>query len=615
MHSHGARVQPDGKVCFRLWAPACDQIRLEISGRERLLCLSRLHDGWHELSTEAAAGDRYFFVLPDGMRIPDPASSWQPEDVHGASEVIHFCRLNRSRNRGWSGIPWEEAVLYELHVGAFTPEGTFRAAINRLDHLCSLNVTAIELMPIADFPGQRNWGYDGVLPFAPDSTYGSPEDLMALIDAAHERGIMVLLDVVYNHFGPEGNYLGLYAPEFFSHRHQTAWGKAINFDGPASGPVREFFIQNAIYWLEQYGFDGLRFDAVHAIIDQSAKHILREISERIRTAFPTRRIHLLLENEENQACWLEGDFTAQWNDDLHHVLHTAITGEGDGYYQDYLRDDQKLGRALAQGFAFQGEIMEYRGTPRGTSCVHLSPTAFVAFLQNHDQVGNRAFGDRISTLAQPEALRAATAVYALLPQVPMIFMGEEWSAEQPFPFFCDFGAELADDVRKGRRLEFSRFPAFQDPRVRETIPDPQSDGTFNSAKLQWSNTELPRYRDFLEWYRRLLSARRRWIVPVLGNIMGPGTFEVLGDRALTVEWRVGEREVLALSVNLSAVLVDGFRAFAGDLIWSEGLIHEQGRLGPWSVRWSLHSDPVNAAWTGDRFNGLRGGKPFAPRLD
>jgi maltooligosyltrehalose trehalohydrolase len=349
-------------------------------------------------------------------------------------------------------------VIYELHVGTFTPEGNFQAIIGKLDYLVDLGVTAIEMMPIADFPGRRNWGYDGVLPFAPDSIYGRPDDLKALVDAAHACGIMVFLDVVYNHFGPDGNYLAAYAPQFFNNNRTTPWGAAINYDGPHSRPVRDFAIHNALYWIKEFHLDGLRLDAVHAITDLGPRHLLDELAERVRAAAGARHVHLILENEENAATTLLRNargqplhYTAQWNDDLHHVLHVAATGEAAGYYREYKGDTDKLGRALAEGFAFQGEMMAYRGKPRGESSAHLPPGAFVAFIQNHDQIGNRAFGDRLGRIAPPEAVRAVAAMYLLAPQTPMLFMGEEWGASHPFPFFCDFGGELSGAVRNGRR--------------------------------------------------------------------------------------------------------------------------------------------------------------------
>jgi malto-oligosyltrehalose trehalohydrolase len=588
----GAELQEDGAVRFRLWAPKHGSVRLDLEG-SGILPMQAIGNGWHELVTDRArAGSRYRFVLPDGLRVPDPASRFQPEDVHGPSEVIDP-RTYQWQHAEWRGRPFHEAIIYELHVGAFTPEGTFRAACDKLDHLVALGVTAIQIMPIADFPGTRNWGYDGVLPFAPESSYGRPEDLKALIDAAHGRGLMVFLDVVYNHFGPDGNYLPAYAP-IFTDRHKTPWGGAINYDAPDSGPVREIVLHNALYWITEFQFDGLRLDAVHAIVDESPKHLLEEMAERVRSAAVDRPVHLIVENEENEARWLGRDadlephaFTAQWNDDVHHGLHVAATGESSGYYVEYSNDPSKLPRALAEGFAFQGELMEYRGHPRGEASAHLPPTAFISFIQNHDQVGNRAFGDRLTASAPDEAVRAIAAIYLLAPQIPMLFMGEEWAAAQPFPFFCDFSAPLSDAVRDGRRAEFARFPEFQDPATRNRIPDPTAAKTFGSAKLRWEDSGRPPHAAWLDWYRRLLSARRQHIVPRLRNIAGDaGRYRIVGPNAFVVSWTMGDGSQLHLAANLRADRTGGFPAVTGDPIWTEGQATDD-QLAPWTVLWRL----------------------------
>ncbi len=599
----GATLQAGGGVQFRLWAPGCKTVEVALydaqdaadAAPRTCVPMAAGAEGWQEVIVPAAVagpGTRYRFRLPDGMCVPDPASRFQPADVHGPSEVIDPAAYAWG-DAGWRGRPWHEAIVYELHVGTFTPAGTFRAAIERLDHLVALGVTAIELMPIADFPGGRNWGYDGVLPYAPDSSYGRPDDLKALVDAAHARQLMILLDVVYNHFGPDGNYLPVYAPAFFTDRHKTPWGAGINYDGPHSRPVREFVIHNALYWLEEYNFDGLRLDAVHAIMDDSAPHVLDELAQRARAL--GRSVHLILENEENQAKRLQRaedgrplDYTAQWNDDVHHVLHVAATGEDKGYYADYLGATVLLGRALSEGFAFQGQMMEFRGAPRGEPSALLPPTAFVAFIQNHDQIGNRAFGERLGSIAPPAAIRALAALYLLLPQVPMMFMGEEWGAAQPFPFFCDFDGELADAVRQGRRQEFAKFPEFQDEAMRARIPDPQAEATFMSAKLDWHDLGQNEHAACLTLYGDLLRVRRESLWPLLVPAGAhAGRFVVLGPGAVLVRWQLAQGAQLSLAANLSAVAGAGFPPAAGRLLWQEGSAHESGGVDPWFVRWSL----------------------------
>ena len=593
----GAELQADGTVRFRLWAPRHLEVSVVIDNSAPIL-MAAAGDGWHELITDQAnVGSRYQFVLPDGLHVHDPASRFQPEDVHGPSEVIDPAAYAWS-NTAWKGRRWEEAVVYELHIGTFTPEGTFRAAIGKLDHLVRLGVTAIEIMPIGDFPGRRGWGYDGVLPYAPDGAYGRPDDLKALVEAAHTRGLMVMLDVVYNHFGPDGAYIHVIAPEAFTDRHRTPWGAAINTDGADAVPVREFFIHNALYWLEEFHFDGLRLDAVHAILDDSPKHLLEELAVRVRSAFSDRPIHLVLENEENAASRLRRDadgqprwYTAQWNDDVHHVLHVGASGEANGYYGDYHGDTDKLGRALAEGFAFQGELMPYRGHERGEPSADLPPTAFVAFVQNHDQIGNRAFGDRLTAFAPAEAVRAAAAVYLLLPQIPMLFMGEEWASAQPFPFFCDFEPELGEAVRKGRREEFARFPEFQDQAKRDAIPDPTAEATFVSAKLNWDDIKAGNHAAWLDFYRHVLAVRHAEIVPRLTSIRSGGRYEKIGDAAVVVRWDAGQSgEVLTLAVNLKAAEAQGFPPVFGQVLWTEGWA-ENDRFGPWSVRWSIEPTP------------------------
>lgn len=549
----GPRILPTGEIEFRLWAPAARRVDLLLlQGQEELaLPMNRQTNGFHEIRTGLARpGTRYRFLINGELRVPDPAARFQPGDVHGESEVIDPETYDW-QDANWRGRPWESAVVYELHVGTFTPQGTFRGVIERLPWLATLGITAIELMPVSDFPGARNWGYDGVLPYAPEAHYGRPEDLKALIDAAHELGLMMMLDVVYNHFGPEGNYLHAYAPQFFTERYHTPWGAAINFDGPDSRFVRDFFVDNALYWLTEYHFDGLRLDAVHAIFDRSTPDIVEEIAQAVR-AGPgrDRHVHLVLENDNNAAHYLDTLYDAQWNDDVHHALHVLLTGEHDGYYADYAQVPiHHLGRCLTQGFAYQGEHSHYRnGAQRGEPSRHLPLTAFVSLLQNHDQIGNRAFGERISVLASPAALRAATVLLLLAPAPPLIFMGQEWNTKTPFPFFCDFGPELAQAVTEGRRQEFARFPQFADMRSRERIPDPNAKTTFESAMLEWSAADDEEGQAWIALHRELLAIRKREIVPRLRGAVGTDAdYEILGDCALFATWRLHDANLVLLA--------------------------------------------------------------------
>ena len=596
----GAEPLADGGVRFRLWAPGVATVGLQLDGAADLP-MTAAADGWFELTVaEAQPGSRYLFRLPDGLLVPDPASRFNPDDVHGASEVVAPAAFDWP-DEEWRGRPWEEAAIYELHIGSFTTAGDFNGAIERLDYLVELGVTALEIMPVSDFPGARNWGYDGVLPFAPDAAYGRPEDFKRLIAAAHERGLMVLLDVVYNHFGPEGNYLHAYAPTFFNPAHETPWGAAINFDGEGSRTVRDFFVHNVLYWLEEFHLDGLRLDAIHAICDDSTPDIIEELAAAFKSVpGRARHVHMVLENEHNQARYLgRDDFgrllhsTAQWNDDIHHCFHVLATGETDGYYTDYASDPaRRLGRCLTEGFAYQGEASTFaHGKLRGEASAHLPPAAFINFLQNHDQIGNRAFGERLSHLASPLAMEALTAVLLLAPQPPLLFMGEEFASAQPFLFFCDFGPELARLVTEGRRREFSRFARFADPAVRESIPDPNALATFETCVLDWSATAREPQRTTLELHRKLLALRWQWIAPRLAG-MGNGTpqLKLLSPRTLAINWRLGDGSLLMLLANLGDDPVestppDGELLFATSNIDAGALA--AGQLPAWSVAWHL----------------------------
>lgn len=599
---YGAHPADNGHVSFRLWAPQAQRVELCLRKGMQEVCLGmeRLENGWYGLFTaRATAGERYRYRIDGATHVPDPASRFQPDDVHGASEVVD-AQSYAWQDGAWPGRPWREAVIYELHVGCFSETGDYAGVQARLDDLVALGVTAIELMPLADFPGARNWGYDGVLLYAPDARYGRPEDLKRLIDSAHGKGLMVLLDVVYNHFGPDGNYLHVYAPQFFTERHHTPWGAAINYDGPMSRAVRDFFIHNALYWLEEYHLDGLRLDAVHAIVDDSHPHILEELAQAVARGPGARRpVHLVLENEHNTAHFLDGStgrdkaYAAQWNDDIHHALHVIATGEQGGYYADYAAAPlRQLGRCLTEGFAYQGDASPYReGATRGEPSRHLPPTQFVSFLQNHDQIGNRAFGERITALAKPETVRALTEVLLLAPSPPLLFMGQEWAAPEPFLFFCDFDGELAKAVTEGRRREFARFPQFSDPAARASIPDPGMPETFLASRLDWSKRKLPAHSEWLTLHRELLRLRAQYIVPLLQRLVAGGArYTLLGESVLQAHWPIADGQTLVLLANLGEQAADVDTAPSGQQLYTHG--QEDARTGdrhlsPWSTGWWL----------------------------
>jgi malto-oligosyltrehalose trehalohydrolase len=581
----GTRLTAGG-AAFGLWAPAAKRVDLLL---EKPHPLRRGDDGWFCADISGVkAGTRYKFRIDDEIDVPDPASAFQPDDVSGPSEVIDHASF-RWRATDWRGHPWPQAVVLESHVGTFTPEGSYRAMIGKLDHLVASGITALELMPLADFAGSRNWGYDGVLWYAPDSAYGRPDDLKTLIDEAHLRGLMVFLDVVYNHFGPEGNYLGSYAPGFFT-EVQTPWGSAIDYRVPE---VRAFAIENALYWLHDYRFDGLRLDAVHAIPDLGEIPMLHDLSNAVgRLAAETdRHIHLMLENDDNSASALDatqdpprGKYRAQWNDDYHHAWHVLLTGETHGYYRDYQRFPLgDIARALGSGFVYQGEASAHRGGRlRGEPSRTLAPTAFVNFLQNHDQIGNRALGDRLGNQATAAAIEAALSITLLAPMIPMLFMGEEWGSKAPFPFFCDFAGDLAEAVRNGRRTEFAGAYA----KYGSEIPDPLDPSTFRSAVLDWNSRDEPVGRQRLTLVRELLATRHREIIPrLVGAAFGDA--QAADDGLLTASWRMGDGATLGLLANLSTnALARQNGEPIGRPIWGG----EAGKLiAPWSVFWRLET--------------------------
>jgi malto-oligosyltrehalose trehalohydrolase len=582
----GAAAAADG-VHFALWAPSADGVIVDVDGRS--VPMHPTADGFYRcVDAAAAAGSRYAFRFPGvDVAVPDPASRFNPEGVHAPSEVVD-AEAYDWRDREWRGRPFAGAVVYELHVGTFTPQGTYAAAAERLDYLVSLGVTAVELMPLAATPGRWNWGYDGVLPFAPHAPYGRPDDLKHFVDAAHERGLMVLLDVVYNHFGPEGNYLNHYARQFFTARHKTPWGNAINFDDDSSEVVRQFFIHNAFYWLEEYHFDGLRLDAVHAIVDDSEPSFLRELAAAVHALPPGRERHLVLENDRNDATLLERDearrpraYTAQWNDDFHHAVHVLLTADTRGHYGDYAEPGAQLLRTLLEGFAYQGERSAFRGEARGSRSGGLPPDAFVNFLQNHDQVGNRPDAARLSMLLEPEPLLAAETLLALLPTPILLFMGEEFHAPTGFPFFCDFTGDLAQAVTEGRRAEFA---SFWNGLGHDPVPPPATEAARNAAVLDWSALQREPHQAALERARYRFALRARELLPRLPARATAGA--LLGPATLTAQWSLAAGATLRLSANLAAVCFDDPPATAGRRLLATAAPPD-GAWPPWYVEWTL----------------------------
>lgn len=577
---HGAQVN-GGTTRFNLWAPDAKSVALKIRGRDEREPMQDQGDGWFSTHFECNEGTDYCFVIDGERQVPDPAARYQADEVHGFSHLVDHCQYPWV-SADWQGSPWHQTIIYELHVGVL---GGYKAVEARLPELAALGITAIELMPLHQFPGQRNWGYDGVLHFAPANAYGTPDELKSLIDTAHQLGLMVFLDVVYNHFGPDGNYLHQYAGGFFREDIHTAWGSAIDF---RRTEVRDFFCENALMWVLDYHIDGLRFDAVHAI---SEKNFLVELATRLRSAIPPERhLHLMLENEENSAFLLEQGFCAQWNDDGHNVLHHLLTHEDEGYYADFSdQATKKLARCLRDGFIYQGELTR-RGHPRGEPSGHLPPMSFILFLQNHDQVGNRAFGERLSLLANRDALKAATALLLLSPMIPLLFMGDEWGCEQPFFYFTDHHDELAVAVRDGRRNEFAEFAQFVDEEIRQRIPDPNDKKTFDACVLDYDNCQQPLQQEWRDFYRDLLTLRHVEIIPHL-----PGTHAedvlILAEAAVSARWRLGNGSLLRMDVNLSSVaaaLLDKHQY--EKLIFRHRVDHHserEGLLPPYSIMVTL----------------------------
>ncbi|GFE60699.1 malto-oligosyltrehalose trehalohydrolase [Geobacter sp. AOG2] len=506
----GATPLPDGSTRFRVWAPRARKIAVAMPGRGRAsVPLSSEGNGYFSgIVADTVEGDLYRYLLDDTIERPDPASRFQPEGVHGPSQVVAPDRY-QWHDREWCGIPQEQYVMYELHVGVFSPDGTFGGIIPRLDYLCDLGITALELMPVAQFPGSRNWGYDGTFSFAPQNSYGGPLELKRLVDACHVRGLAVILDVVYNHLGPEGNYLHAFAP-YFTDRYHTPWGDAINFDGPDSDPVRHHFISNALYWVSEYHIDALRLDAIHGIYDFSARHILQELTEAVhcQAAALGRRVHVIAESDLNDVRVItppaQGGFglDAQWNDDFHHALRALLTGDRNGYYADF-GPFSCLVKAYREGFVLNGTYSTFRRRHHGSSCADRPPSQLVVCAQNHDQVGNRMRGERLQEYLTLAQLKLAAATVLLSPYLPLLFMGEEYAEPARFPYFVSHDdADLVEAVRMGRQREFA---AFNQP---GEIPDPQAEETFLAARLNPALHRQGDHADLFGFYRHLIQLRK-----------------------------------------------------------------------------------------------------------
>lgn len=527
---------------FRVWAPASRRVEVVLDGGRREP-LEALEGGFHQGRLPGVGpGQRYRLLLDGRGPFPDPASRAQPDGVHGPSAVVDPGAFAWA-DAGWRPHPLEALVIYELHVGTFTPEGTFAAAAARLPALADLGVTAVELLPVADFPGRWGWGYDGVCPFAPARCYGTPDDLRRLVDEAHRLGLSVLLDAVYNHLGPSGNYLREFSPAYFDARHQTPWGDALNLSGPGCGPVRAHLVESALHWIAEYHLDGLRLDATHALHDDGPRHLLAELAEAVHRLRPGALV--IAEDERNLDRLVrrpaEGGLglDAVWSDDLHHELRRRLAGDHEGWFADFGGSVTDIAATLAQGWFFTGQLAPSHGGRRGTDPAGIPLERFVVCLQNHDQVGNRALGDRLHHAIDPAAWRAALALLLLAPETPLLFQGQEWGASTPFLYFTDHEPELGRLVTEGRRREFARFAAFSDPPLRERIPDPQAEATFAASRLRWEERERPPHAAHLALHRALLAARRALLLPRRGRVRvaaaGPaGLVLHAGDLAVAI---------------------------------------------------------------------------------
>ena len=539
----GARPAKEG-VQFRVWAPEAHTVDVVLGdepGSSHPLHRTD-HGIFENLIPSARAGMLYRYRVDGHGPYPDPASRFQPKGVHGPSKIIDSQTFAWS-DTDWRGVGLKHLIAYELHVGTYTPDGTFKSLSEKLPYLKDLGVTAIELMPVADFPGHHNWGYDGVSLFAPAHSYGEPDDLRRLVNKAHEVGLTVILDVVYNHLGPDGNYLGAYSPFYFTSHHKTPWGPAVNLDADHAEQVRDFFIENALHWIHDYHIDGLRLDATHAMIDESRRHFLAELTQRVHTSVTDRPILLIAEDCRNLAHMIkapeEGGWglDAVWSDDFHHQVRRSLAGDHEGYYQDFSGTTADLCATIQRGWFFCGQTSEHFGGPRGTDPAGIPLERFIFFIQNHDQIGNRAFGERLNHQIDAAGYRAATVLLLSVPETPLLFMGQEWGSSSPFLYFTDHHGELGAAVTEGRRGEFKSFSSFTDPTARERIPDPQDRPTFERSRLNWSELESEAHA----FVRRLYGALIRWRRDELSSLdIKPEDFTAvpLDEEALQLEYRV-----------------------------------------------------------------------------
>jgi len=584
----GAEPRPDGGIHFRLWAPRCREVEVEVEGLDPAIMTAEPDGYFSCLVHTARAGMRYRFRLDRGERaLPDPASRFQPEGPHGPSEIIAPGAYAWS-DRAWRGVPRERLVIYELHVGTFTEEGRWQAATRELPALAELGVTCVELMPVAEFSGRFGWGYDGVNLFAPTRLYGRPDDFRHFVDAAHALGIAVILDVVYNHLGPDGNYLTAFAPGYFTDRYANEWGEAINFDGANCGPVREFFLANAGYWIDEYHLDGLRLDATQQIFDRSDDHILAAIVRRVRQAAPGRITFVVGENEQQEARLVRppeaGGYglDALWNDDFHHSAMVALTGHHEAYYSDYRGRPGEFVAAAKYGFLYQGQRYQWQKKARGTPSLDLAAECFVVFLQNHDQIANSGSGQRVHALANPGCLRAMTAYFLLMPGIPMLFQGQEFGASAPFFYFADHEGELAGAVRAGRRAFLAQFPSLASPEMQASLTDPGDIATFRRSVLD--HGERQKNAAIYALHRDLLALRRE--DPVLGQRPIRVDGAVLSDAAWMLRYFGHSGADRLLIVNLG-----------GDLVLDpapEPLLAPVGPQG-WRLLWSSEAPRYGGA--------------------